>query len=158
MEAELDSSLLNDIEGFQIVVQRAYQSCERAVDAQVARLQQVSDARAPRDIIALSESPAYRGGRNTNHAGNRPNPRLATASQVKAIRAICARRRIDLLHVLRERYGLTRADELGIRQASDLIDELKNDDEASFMSSEFPEDDAGAHPSGNQALVAGGAR
>lgn len=158
IEAELDSSLLNDIEGFQIVVQRAYQSCERAVDAQVTRLQHVTDARAPRDIIALSESPTYRSGRNTDQAGNRPNPRPATASQVKAIRAICARRRIDLLHVLRERYGLTRADELGIRQASDLIDELKNDDEAMFMPSAFSEADAAARPSGKQALAAGGAR
>jgi hypothetical protein len=29
IEAELDSSLLQDHEGFQIVVQRAYQSCEQ---------------------------------------------------------------------------------------------------------------------------------
>jgi hypothetical protein len=28
IEAELDSTLLNDAEGIQIVVQRAYQSCE----------------------------------------------------------------------------------------------------------------------------------
>jgi hypothetical protein len=31
IEAELDSSLLNDGDGFQIVVKRAYQSCEKAV-------------------------------------------------------------------------------------------------------------------------------
>jgi hypothetical protein len=31
IEAELDSSLLTDTAGFQIVVQRAYQSCEQAV-------------------------------------------------------------------------------------------------------------------------------
>ena len=39
IEAELDSSLLNDHEGFQLVVRRAYQSCEQAVADQVARLQ-----------------------------------------------------------------------------------------------------------------------
>jgi hypothetical protein len=38
IEAELDSSLLQDREGFQIVVQRAYQSCEQAVHNQIARL------------------------------------------------------------------------------------------------------------------------
>ena len=38
VEAELDSSLLQDHEGFQIVVQRAYQSCEKAVQDQIARL------------------------------------------------------------------------------------------------------------------------
>ena len=38
IEAELDSSLLQDHEGFQVVVQRAYQSCEKAVQDQIARL------------------------------------------------------------------------------------------------------------------------
>ena len=38
IEAELDSSLLNDTAGFQLVVQRAYQSCEQAVEDQIARL------------------------------------------------------------------------------------------------------------------------
>jgi len=33
--------------------------------------------------------------------------------------------------MLRERFGLTTADELGIRQASALIDELKSDGESS---------------------------
>ena len=59
---------------------------------------------------------------------NQPSPRPATASQVKAIRAIAARRKIDLVGMLRERFGLTTADELGIRQASNLIDELKGDE------------------------------
>jgi len=59
---------------------------------------------------------------------NQPNPRPATASQVRALRAIAARRKIDLLAVLRERFGLSTADELGIRQASNLIDELKSDE------------------------------
>jgi hypothetical protein len=36
IEAELDSSLLQDREGFQTVVQRAYQSCEKAVGNQIA--------------------------------------------------------------------------------------------------------------------------
>jgi hypothetical protein len=67
----------------------------------------------------------------TNRAAFRdaPSPRPATASQVKAIRAIAARRKIDLVGMLRERFGLTTADELGIRQASNLIDELKSDEE-----------------------------
>ena len=38
IEAELDGSLLHDREGFQTVVQRAYQSCEQAVQDQIARL------------------------------------------------------------------------------------------------------------------------
>ena len=77
----------------------------------------------------------------------RPAPRPATVSQVKAIRAIAARRKIDLVGMLRERFGLTTADELGIRQASNLIDELKGDEGTS----------PGTNGTGNYA-VTGGAR
>jgi hypothetical protein len=145
IEAELDSSLLQDHEGFQIVVQRAYQSCEQAVQDQIARLTHGNGSDAsqpntqPQEVIEVRTSPAIRGvavtasgteTRETNRAVFRdaPSPRPATASQVKAIRAIAARRKIDLLGLLRERFGLTTADELGIRQASSLIDELKGDE------------------------------
>ena len=70
----------------------------------------------------------------TSQFTNQPSPRPATASQVKAIRAIAARRKIDLVGMLRERFGLTTADELGIRQASNLIDELKGDEPAATPS------------------------
>jgi hypothetical protein len=145
IEAELDSSLLTDSAGFQIVVQRAYQSCEQAVADQIARLTHESQSDAsqpnvqPQEVIEVRTSPAIRGvavtansteTRETNRAVFRdaPSPRPATASQVKAIRAIAARRKIDLVGMLRERFGLTTADELGIRQASNLIDELKGDE------------------------------
>ena len=141
IEAELDSSLLQDHEGFQLVVQRAYQSCEQAVQDQIARLTSdgPNDASQPQEVIEVRTSPAIRGvtvatnsteTRETNRAVFRdaPSPRPATASQVKAIRAIAARRKIDLVGLLRERFGLTTADELGIRQASNLIDELKGDE------------------------------
>jgi len=181
IEAELDGSLLNDHEGFQLVVRRAYQSCEQAVADQIARLQvereaavtdqensalptpdsvqgdhgqprrmngpqtrsqgpsrashPVSQAHA-HEVIEVRTSPAITGATITaqprtpsqrTHA--QPSPRPATASQVKAIRAIASRRRIDLVALLRDRFGLQTADELGIRDASNLIDELKSDDQ-----------------------------
>ena len=145
IEAELDSSLLTDTAGFQIVVQRAYQSCEQAVQDQIARLTNDSPDESsqpntqPQEVIEVRTGPAIRGvtvatNRTETRATNRavfrdaPSPRPATASQVKAIRAIAARRKIDLVGMLRERFGLTTADELGIRQASNLIDELKGDE------------------------------
>jgi hypothetical protein len=148
IEAELDSSLLQDHEGFQVVVQRAYQSCEKAVEDQIARLtSEPQDApNQPQEVVEVRTSPAISGAtvtrtpattngadtQATNRAAFRdaPSPRPATASQVKAIRAIAARRKIDLVGMLRERFGLTTADELGIRQASNLIDELKGDEPA----------------------------
>ena len=177
IEAELDSSLLQDHEGFQIVVQRAYQSCEKAVQDQIARLtsdpeSEPGQPQSP-DVIEVRTSPAIRGamvtripamtnGAATNGADtyptnravlrDQPSPRPATASQVRAIRAICSRRKIDLLSLLRERFGLTTADELGIRQASNLIDELKSDEPTVSPSTN-------GHTNGNGAYATtGGAR
>ena len=147
IEAELDSSLLNDGDGFQVVVKRAYQSCEKAVQDQIARLTGTStrdiepgirESHAQpvaHEIIDVQTSPAIRGAAvsRVQAPRNQPqaplSPRPATASQVKAIRAIASRRRIDLAALLRERFGVQTADSLGIRQASDLIDELKSDDQ-----------------------------
>ena len=192
IEAELDSTLLNDTQGFQMVVRRADQSCEQAVQDEIARLQghdgasqhgtdhtsssqnriqdfspspspdsaqaysalprttngshtrsqgpsrasqPVSQAHA-HEIIEVRTAPAIQGATVTanqrapaQRIESQPSPRPATASQVKAIRAIAARRRIDLVALLRERFGLQTADELGIRDASNLIDELKSDDQ-----------------------------
>jgi len=133
IEAELDSSLLQDHEGFKVVVQRAYQSCEQAVQDQIARLTSDGDSEPqPQEVVEVRTSPAISGATITRipaaQFSTQPSPRPATASQVKAIRAIAARRKIDLVAVLRERFGLTTADELGIRQASNLIDELKSDE------------------------------
>jgi len=137
IEAELDSSLLNDSDGFQVVVKRAYQSCEKAVQDQIASLTGTgTDNSEPgireshaqpvaHEIIEVQTSPAIRGAAVSRVQAHRNqpqaplSPRPATASQVKAIRAICARRKIDLVALLRERFGLQTADELGIRQASD---------------------------------------
>jgi hypothetical protein len=169
IEAELDSSLLQDHEGFQVVVQRAYASCEKAVEDQIARLthDDPSDASQlhaqPQEVVEVRTSPAINGARittnraellTTNIAAFRdaPSPRPATASQVKALRAIAARRKIDLVGLLRERFGLTTADELGIRQASNLIDELKSDEPTTSPSTN-------GHTNGNGAYATtGGAR
>ena len=196
IEAELDGALLNDTQGFQMVVRRAYQSCEQAVQDEIARLQghdgasqhsaihdgtdhtsssqtRIQDfapspspdsARAysalphttngsharsqgpsrasqpvsqePVPVIEVRTAPAIQGATVTanqrtpaQRIQSQASPRPATASQVKAIRAIASRRRIDLVGLLRERFGLQTADELGIRQASELIDELKSDDQ-----------------------------
>jgi hypothetical protein len=156
IEAELDSSLLQDHEGFQVVVRRAYQSCEQAVEDEIARLtSDTSVGTQPQEVIEVRTSPAMSGASVTRIPAtqftNQPSPRPATASQVKAIRAIAARRKIDLVGLLRERFGLTTADALGIREASALIDELKSDEPTNGH--------ANGHTNGNGAYaVTGGAR
>ena len=185
IEAELDGSLLHDREGFQTVVQRAYKSCEKAVEDEIARLlvqgnptpnspvcgpdvseypqttngpqtrsQSPSRASQPvtQEVIEVRTSPAISGARITTTSNSLPSPRPATASQVKAIRAIAARRKIDLVGLLRERFGLTTADELGIRQASNLIDELKSDEPTASPSTNSQANGSGAY------ATTGGAR
>ncbi len=158
IEAELDSSLLQDHEGFQVVVQRAYASCEKAVQDQIARLTHDghSDASQPPEIVEVRTAPTNTGASvnriPTSQFSTQPSPRPATASQVRAIRAIAARRKIDLVGLLRERFGLTTADELGIRQASYLIDELKSDEPTASPSTN-------GHTNGNGSYATtGGAR
>jgi hypothetical protein len=160
LELELDTGLFQDLEGLQQVVKRAYAACNQAVNDELARLAHHTasqPATQPQEVIEVRTSPAISGASvNRLPAAqftNQPSPRPATASQVKAIRAICARRKIDLVALLRERFGLTTADELGIRQASALIDELKSDEPTNGH--------ANGHANGNGAgpyAVTGGAR
>ncbi|MCE9632124.1 MAG: hypothetical protein K8S94_15590 [Planctomycetia bacterium] len=140
IEAELDSTLLNDTEGFQIVVKKAYQSCEQAVQEQIARLtsKPESELSQPQEVIEVRTSPAISGATVSRiqpaQFTSQPSSRPATVSQIRALRAITARRKIDLVGLLRGRFGIQTADELGIRQASSLIDELKSDESTASTS------------------------
>ena len=61
---------------------------------------------------------------------NETGLRLATAKQVAAIEGIARRKRFDLGHFLQDRFGVASASELSIKQASSMIDELKQTQEA----------------------------
>jgi hypothetical protein len=50
----------------------------------------------------------------------------ATPNQVKAINSIARRWDVDLLAILRQEFEVERAEELTLRQASALIDRLKD--------------------------------
>ena len=133
LELELDTGLFQDLEGLQQVVRRAYAACNQAVQDELTRIAgDTCKNTQPQEVIEVRTSPTISGASVTRIPAaqftNQPSPRPATASQVKAIRAIAARRKIDLVGLLREKFGLTTADELGIRQASNLIDELKSDE------------------------------
>ena len=59
---------------------------------------------------------------NGRHESTAPR---ATAAQIRAVRAIADRQRLDLVSFLREQYGAASADDLTLPQASRLIDDLK---------------------------------
>jgi len=60
-----------------------------------------------------------------NGSKNRDSGTL-TSSQQRAIFAIARRRRLDPNSVVQERFHLSRVEDLSIRQASELIDAMKN--------------------------------
>jgi hypothetical protein len=62
IEAELDSSLLQDHEGFQVVVRRAYRSCEQAVQDQITRLtSDTSEVTQSQEIVDVRIRPTISG-------------------------------------------------------------------------------------------------
>jgi hypothetical protein len=63
----------------------------------------------------------------TNGTGNgssQPKHRPATQSQLRAIHSICSNKGIDLVGFLGG-YGVDKAEDLSIKQASEIIDQLK---------------------------------
>ena len=106
----------------------AYVAAHQAVHDELARLQapveRILEPPAPPPRHASNGQPAGNGHADRPPAG-RSRPRSpATEEQVRAIRSIAARQHADLDGLLRD-YGVSRPEDLSIRQASGLIDALK---------------------------------
>jgi len=111
VELELSAELLqHDLETFHKHVRHAYVACRQAVQDELARQD------------AGSNNQTVNGSSRTNR---RDGSRAATASQVRAIESIAKRQQLDLIALLRERFGANNAEVLSISEASNLIDELK---------------------------------
>ena len=116
VEFELDGSYDNgSTTRFQDAVRRAYVACREAVETEI-RTQ--SGQPSTGDTSQHSST--------TSGYGDRTPERGATSSQVRAIHAISGRHGVDLQSLLTSRFQVAKPDDLSIRQASSLIDELKN--------------------------------
>jgi len=140
LEMELDAGLLEkDLDGFHARIRAAYAAAHQAVHDELARLHppanSSTEAPSPARSRYLASNDAYRENGNGSVATRVQNngaraPRPATANQVKAILAIARRQNTDLLSLLRDEYEFERPEDLSIRQASELIDMLKNQETA----------------------------
>jgi hypothetical protein len=122
VEMELDSQILSgDQEQFRQHVRRAYNACRQAVEEEIA----ATDANQTNR--GQHSQPVNRvANHSTNGSTNgRSEVRNATSSQVRAIFAIANRNGVDLPPLLNSQFSVARPEDLSIRDASALIDQLK---------------------------------
>ena len=140
LELELDAGMLErDLDGFHARVRDAYVAAHQAVHDELARLQVPIRTPVPngplrgppRTVARNGYARANGNGSSARAQDDRSRVRKpATPNQVKAILAIARRQNTDLVGLLRDEYEVERPEDLTIRQASELIDLLKNSDTA----------------------------
>ncbi len=125
VEFELDGGFDNgSSERFHDTVRRAYGACRQAVESEIATNQ--NGGNVSNGVGGQHSSSAAVDNRVANQAPqHNGNWRGATSSQVRAIHAIANRNGADLPGLLQTQFGVGRPDELSIRDASGLIDQLK---------------------------------
>lgn len=103
----------------------AFAACRQAVNDQLA---QQPTQHSPTNGNGHTDGTPSRNGHshaNGNGQGARQDVASATQSQVRAIFAIARRQRVDPANLVRERFNVDRPEDLSIREASSLIDDLK---------------------------------
>ena len=126
VEFEIDRSMLDqNLDGFHQKVADAFAACRQAVNDQ---LTQQSGHSSSNGNGHAGNNSSRNGHSHTNGNGNgaRQEVSSATQSQVRAIFAIARRQQVDPATVARERFNVERPEDLSIREASTLIDELKS--------------------------------
>ena len=110
LELELESGLVTDPAALQARIRQLFALARQSVDAELTNTGQ------PQQPTNSNGTPRREG---------RSDARQATASQVRAIRAICDRQGIDAEQLVQQRFGATKLEALTLQEASSLIDELK---------------------------------
>ncbi len=138
LEVELDNGVLGDPGQLRDRVRDLYMLARQSVDDE---LQRPADAGGGEHAHANGNGhysngngdsgPANGQSNGNGHSnGNGQQPRMevarATQSQIRAIFAITKRQGLDPNALVREKYRVHRMDDLSIREASALIDELKS--------------------------------
>ena len=143
VELEIDPSLLDsNLVGFHEKVSRTFAVCQQAVDDQLAQQTHlpvgtghVSINNAPRQVnfegpVATAGNHAAEHHAGEHHIGTDTEAAAGdgklTCRQLSAILAMVRQQQLDLLDLIQERFQLDRPEDLTIRQASRLINELNH--------------------------------
>ena len=122
VELELESGLISDPDALMARIRNLFDIARRSVDVELAAKPSVAVGGATGGDGRQS---ADRSPRNRRDNGQ-DNTRYATSSQVRAIKAICNRQGVDPVRLASERFGVDDLEELTLREASNLIDDLKS--------------------------------
>ncbi len=118
VELELESALIAEPAKFQERVRQVFTLVRSSLDEELN-----SNGHTPKGENAPTQT---RPQANGNGSARNGGQRQATNSQVKAIHAIARSRRIDIGQFLNDRFHVSRPDDLSIKEASQVIDELKD--------------------------------
>ncbi len=117
VELELESNLIGDPDALVARIEDLFALAKQSVDAELSENPPKTNHHAHNNRFAKTNGNGNSNGRN--------NIRKATASQVRAIRSICNSQGIDAIQLASEQFNVNSLEQLTIRQASSLIDELK---------------------------------
>ncbi|MCY2936634.1 MAG: hypothetical protein NT172_21035 [Planctomycetota bacterium] len=121
VEFEIDPSLVeNNIDGFHNKVNGAFLACRQAVNAQLR--QQGSGA-----VEAATAIQKQLPARQPDRRPESQRGGTVTPNQLKAIYGLARRHRLDPQKLVHERFDRYVPEDLTIREASELLDELKQD-------------------------------
>ena len=139
LEVELDNGVLNDPAQLRDRVSDLYMLARQSVDEELQRPADAGPnepshengnghARTNGHVNGNGHGNAHasNGNGHSNGQHNRVEVARATQSQIRAIFAITKRQGLDPHKVISDRYRVHKMEELTIREASAIIDELKN--------------------------------
>jgi hypothetical protein len=118
LELELDGSLVNEPAKLRDKITQAFSLARTSLDAELNGA--AGNGHAPSNGKSNGAAAAQPATKTATKA------RPATQSQVKAIHRIAEQRGHNLDHILRERFQVSRPEELSITEASAAIDYLKS--------------------------------
>jgi hypothetical protein len=110
VEMELESALVQEPEKFQARIKQLFGMARSAVDEELRN----------------GHCQAGNGTNGRNGSNGQDSGPPATSSQARALHAIAKKQHLNLEELLRSRFHVSKPEELLLKQASELIDELNS--------------------------------